>query len=55
MRKQFYQTALGNCYGLKLPKPEMLIAVYERNFILSFSIIFGTLSLPVERFFARRG
>jgi len=20
MRKQFYQTALGNCYGLKLPK-----------------------------------
>jgi len=20
IRKQFYQTALGNCYGLKLPK-----------------------------------
>jgi len=25
IRKQFYQTALGNCYGLKLPK--MLVAV----------------------------
>jgi len=42
----FCQTALGNCYGLKLQK--MLIAV-KNKFIVSFIIIFGTLSFPVER------
>jgi len=38
-------TALGNCYGLKLPK--MLITVSEKKIILSFIIIFGTLPFPI--------
>ena len=45
MRKQFYQTALGNCYTLKLPK---WCLQFEKNkFIVLFIIIFGTLSFPV--------
>jgi len=42
MRKQFYQTALGNCYGLKLPKCWLQFKI--KNFIVSFIIIFVTLS-----------
>jgi len=44
MRNQFYQTALGNCRGLK---------VYQnadcslKKCIVSFIIIFGTLSFPI--------
>jgi len=30
IRKQFYQTTLGNCYGLKLPK--VLIASLRKKF-----------------------
>jgi len=45
IRKQFYQTALGNCYGLKSTK--MLIAVLKNKFIVSLIIIFGTLSFPM--------
>jgi len=37
IRKQFYQTAFGNCYGLKLLKCRL-------RFIVSFVIIFSTLS-----------
>jgi len=42
---QCYQTALGNCYGLKLQK--MLTAVFIGKFIVFVIIIFGTLSFPV--------
>ena len=45
MQKQFYQTALGNCYGLKLPKRRLQ---FKRNkFIVSFITIFGTFSFPI--------
>jgi len=37
---QFYQTALENCYGLKLPKCSL-----KNKFIVSFIIIFGTFSV----------
>jgi len=43
-RKQFYQTALGNFYGLKLPKCELQ---FKNSFIVLFIIIFGTLSFPM--------
>ena len=44
IRKQFYQTTLGNCYSLKLPKWRLL---FEKNrFSVLFVIIFGTLSFP---------
>ena len=33
MRKQFYQTALGNCYGLKLPKCRMQFIKYCKNIV----------------------
>ena len=45
IRKQFYQTALEKCYGLKLPK--LLIAILKNKFIVLFIIIFGTLSFPI--------
>ena len=41
MRKQFYQTPLGNCYGLKLPK---CWPPFKNKFIVLFIVIFGTLS-----------
>jgi len=44
MRKQFYQTALGNCYGLKLAKCWLQ---FKRKLIVSFIIIFGRLSSPI--------
>jgi len=44
MRKQFYQTALGNCCGLNLAN---LADCSLRKIIASFSIIFGTLSFPI--------
>ena len=44
IRKQFYQTALGNCYGLKLPKcwwqfKKKCYCVIYYNFRLSFLIV----------------
>ena len=41
---QFYQKALGNCYGLKLP--EFLLQV-KNKFTVFFIIIFGTISFPI--------
>ena len=41
IRKVFYQTALGNCYGLKLRK---CWSQLKNEFIVSFIIIFGTFS-----------
>jgi len=38
-RKRFYQTALGNCYGIKLPKCWLQS---KNNFIVLLVIIFGT-------------
>jgi len=43
IRKQFYQTALGNCYGLKLAKCWLQL---KNKFIVLFIIISGTLSFP---------
>ena len=43
--KAIYQKALGNCYGLKLPKCWLQ---FENKFIVLFIIIFGTLSFPVD-------
>jgi len=43
-----YRTALGKLLWFKITK--MLIAVYEKN-IVSFGIIFGTLSFPTWRQF----
>jgi len=45
MRKQFYQTALGNCYGLKLP--ECRLRFKKNKLIMSFNIIFGTLAFRI--------
>ena len=45
MRKRFYQTALGNCYGLKLPKCELQFA--RKKIIVSLITIFGTFSFRV--------
>jgi len=45
-RKQFYQTALGHCCGLKLPK--FWLQFKENKFTVSFVIIFGTLSFPIS-------
>ena len=45
MRKQFYQTAPGNCYGLKLP--ECRLRFKKDKLIVLFSIIFGTLSFRI--------
>ena len=42
---QFYQTALGSCYGLKLPKRGLEFK--KNNLFVSFIIIFGTLSFPI--------
>ena len=44
IRKQFYQTALGNCYGLKLPK--CCDRSLRKKIIVSFIIIMDTLSFP---------
>ena len=41
----FYQTALGNCYGLKLPKCSLQ---FKKKFVVLFIIIFGTISFPVS-------
>jgi len=41
----FYQTALGNCYGLKLPKCSLQL---KKKFVVLFIIIFGTISFPVS-------
>jgi len=38
---------LGHCYGLKLPKCCMLIAIKEKKITLAFIVIFGTLSFPI--------
>ena len=43
--KQFYQTALGNCHCLKLPK-RWLQFKKKKNYCFIF-IIFGTVSIPV--------
>ena len=45
VRKQFYQTALGNCYGLKLQNADCSL---KNKFIVSFIIIIGTLSFPMR-------
>ena len=42
-RKQCYQTALGNCYGLKFAKCWFQL---KNKFIVSFIVIFGTLLFP---------
>jgi len=44
MRKQFCQTALGNCYGLKLPKCWLQF----KKKIISLCQFFGTLSFPMD-------
>jgi len=44
-RKQFYQTALGNCYGLKLPK---YLLQFKNKFIVLF-VAFSALTLLVGR------
>ena len=44
MLKQFYQTALGNSCGSKLPK-----CSFKNKFIVSYTIILGTLSFPINR------
>ena len=44
MQKQFCQTALGNCYGLKFLNADCSL---KNKFIVSFIIIFDTLSFPV--------
>jgi len=44
--KQFYQTALGNCYGLKLAKGRLQ---FKNEFIALLIVIFGTLSFPIGR------
>ena len=41
-QQQFYQTALGNCYTY------MSNAAFWNNFVVQFSLIFGTLSFPVQ-------
>ena len=41
----FCQTALGNCYGLKLPN---CCLQFKNNFIMLFVINFGILSFPVK-------
>ena len=43
IRKQFYRTALGNCYALKLPKCWLQL---KNKFVVLFIIMFGTLSFP---------
>ena len=45
--KQFYQTALGSCYGLKLPK--CWLQFKKNKFIVLFIIIFRPLSLPAGK------
>jgi len=45
IRKQFYQTALGSCYGSKLSN--CWLQFKEENSSCQFVIIFGTLSFPV--------
>jgi len=56
MLKKFYQTALGNCYGLKLQKCWLLLLLLlllliavKNKFIVSFIIIFGTISFRQTR------
>jgi len=44
-RKQFYRTALGNCYGLKLAK--CWLQFFNNKFIVLFTIIFATLAFPI--------
>jgi len=45
MRKQFYQTALENCDGLKLAKCRLQ---FKQNKLIVLSIIiFGTLPFPI--------
>ena len=45
-RKQLYQTALGNCYDLKLPKCRLQ---FKGKNTASFIIIFGTVSSGICR------
>ena len=45
-RKQFCQTALGNCYGLKLTA--LWLQFKRKKFAVSFIITFGTLSFAVQ-------
>jgi len=45
MRKQFYQTALGNCYGLKLAK--CWLQFKQINVMVLFIRIFGTFSFSM--------
>ena len=44
--EEIYQTALGNCYGLKLPKCRLQFK--NNKSIVLFIIMFGTLSLPID-------
>ena len=45
MRKQCYQAALGNCYGLKLPAECSLR--FKKKITVPFIIIFDALSFHV--------
>ena len=46
IRKQFYETALGNCYGWKLPKCSLQFK--KKSYCVTFiGLIFGTLSFPI--------
>ena len=42
--EKIYQTALGNCFGLKLAK--CWLQFQKKNLVVLFIIIFGTLSFP---------
>ena len=42
-KSNFYQTALGSCYGLKLTKCQFL---FKNKFTVLFITTFGTLSFP---------
>jgi len=44
--KQFYRTAHGNCYGLKLAKCRLQFK--KNKYIVSFIIIFGTISFRIQ-------
>jgi len=52
IQKQFYQTPLGKCCGLKLQKCRLQL---KNKVVVLFIIIFGTLSFSVGNHFTRLG
>ena len=57
LRNQFYQTALGNCYGVKLPKMRIAVSHYY-NFRHTFVPYVGWTALlfseTLSEFFMER-